>query len=387
MNALEPAVLDRVRTRLAEAGADGSARDVADALRAEGRLLSDAAVLDVFHALRRDSHGAGLLDPLLSLADVTDVLVNGPDEVYVDTGAGLTRTDVRFQDDAAVRRLAQRLAASAGRRLDDGCPYVDVRMDDGTRLHAVLAPLARPGTCLSLRVPARRMLTLDALVRAGTVHEAAAVVLRDLITARLAFVVTGGTGSGKTTLLNALLSLVDPRDRIVIVEDAGELRPCHPHVVSLEARQPNVEGAGEISLRTLVRQSLRMRPDRLVVGEVRGAEVVELLAAMNTGHDGGCSTVHANSATDLPARFEALGVAAGLSRSAVHAQLSAAVDVVLHLRRDAQGVRRLTELAVVTRDQSGFVSVQTAVEFRPGQAPQLGVGAERWDALLEPSDR
>ena len=170
-----------------------------------------------------------------------------------------------------------------------------------------------PGTCLSLRVPARQLLTLDELVASGTVPARAAPLLADLVGCRLAVVITGGTGSGKTTLLNALLSMVDPNERIVLVEDAGELRPRHPHVVGLEARRPNVEGAGEIGLRTLVRQSLRMRPDRLVVGEVRGAEVVDLLAAMNTGHEGSCSTVHANSARDLPARFEALGVAAGLA--------------------------------------------------------------------------
>ena len=355
---------------------------MAEALRADGRLTSDSAVLDVFHALRRESRGAGLLEPLLALDGVTDVLVNGADEVYVDTGEGLELTEIRFPDDDAVRRLAQRLAASAGRRLDEGCPYVDVRLADGTRFHAVLSPVSRPGSCLSLRVPARRMLSLEELVHVGTVHQAAAGLLRDLIESRLSFVITGGTGSGKTTLLNALLSLVAPDERIVIVEDSGELRPRHPHVVSLEARQPNVEGAGEISLRTLVRQSLRMRPDRLVVGEVRGAEVVELMAAMNTGHDGGCSTVHANSPADLPARFEALGVAAGLSRSAVHAQLSAAVDAVLHLHRDRQGQRRLSKLAVVTRDVDGLVAVPTAIRFRADQRPQLGAGAELWDALL-----
>ena len=374
--------VDRVRARLAEHGAGSSPGEVARALRADGGLTSDAVVLDVFHTLRSESTGAGPLDPLLVLPGVTDILVNGPREVYVDTGAGLTRSDVTFRDDESVRRLAQRLAGTAGRRLDDGCPYVDVRMPDGTRFHAVLAPIARSGTCLSLRVPARQLLTLDELVASGTVPARAAPLLADLVGCRLAVVITGGTGSGKTTLLNALLSMVDPNERIVLVEDAGELRPRHPHVVGLEARRPNVEGAGEIGLRTLVRQSLRMRPDRLVVGEVRGAEVVDLLAAMNTGHEGSCSTVHANSARDLPARFEALGVAAGLRRDAVHAQLASAIDVVLHLRRDRDGRRRLDEIGVLARDESGFVEVQTAVRFRPGGEADLGPGARRWDALL-----
>ncbi len=380
-------ILDDVRDRLARDGGAVTPAAVADALRASRGLVTDAVVLEVLDALRRDSLGTGPLDPLLSLDGVTDVLVNGPDEVYVDVGSGLELTAVRFSDDDDVRRLAQRLAATAGRRLDDGSPYVDVRLGDGTRLHAVLAPLSRPGTCLSLRVPARRMWTLDELAAAGTVPGSAVGLLRDVVAARLAFVITGGTGSGKTTLLNALLSLVAPHERVVVVEDAGELRPDHPHVVSLEVRLPNIEGAGEVSLRTLVRQSLRMRPDRLVVGEVRGPEVVDLLAAMNTGHEGGCSTVHANSATDLPARFEALGVTAGLTRDAVSAQLAAAVDVVLHLCRDGSGQRRLTEVGVVHQPGSGQVRVLAAVSFRPGGEPVVGPGAELLDDRLQSAGR
>jgi len=188
------------------------------------------------------------------------------------------------------------------------------------------------------------------------------------------------------SLAKAAWSLVSPRERVVVVEDAGELRPRHPHVISLEARPPNIEGAGEVSLRTLVRQALRMRPDRLVVGEVRGAEVVDLLAAMNTGHEGGCSTVHANSATDLPARFEALGVTAGMSRDAVGAQLAAAVDVVLHLRRDGDGRRRMTEIGIVDRSGSGPVRVLTAVSFQPGQPPDMGPGAAALEDRLQRAD-
>ena len=248
---------------------------------------------------------------------------------------------MRFADDEAVRRLAQRLAAQAGRRLDDASPWVDARMPDGTRLHAVLAPLARPGTLVSLRIPARRTFTLEQLVAAGTLVAGAERWLQRLVDGRVAFVVSGGTGSGKTTLLAALLSRCEAGERLVIVEDATELRPDHPHVVALEARPANVEGAGLVTLRDLVRQALRMRPDRLVVGEVRGAEVVDLLAALNTGHEGGCGTVHANSADDVPARFEALGVAAGLPRAAVHSQLAAGLEVVVHLARDRDGTRRL----------------------------------------------
>jgi pilus assembly protein CpaF len=295
MTTVQPALLDRVRTSLAEEGAEPTPARVAQVLRAQGGLLGDTAVLDVVDALRREALGSGPLQPLLQLAGVTDVLVNGPDHLYVDRGSGLEPVDVRFSDDSAVRRLAQRLAGAAGRRLDDASPYVDVRLPDGTRFHAVLSPPARPGTCLSLRVPARRAMTLDELVAARSLTRTGAELVLELVRARVAFIVSGGTGSGKTTLLTALLSHVAPAERIVIVEDTHELRPDHPHVVSLEGRQANVEGTGEITMRDLVRQALRMRPDRLVVGEVRGAEVVDLLAALNTGHDGGCGTVHANA--------------------------------------------------------------------------------------------
>jgi len=202
------------------------------------------------------------------------------------------------------------------------------------------------------------------------------------VSRRLAFLVCGGTGSGKTTLLASLLSLVSPDERIVLVEDASELRPAHPHVIALEARPANVEGAGVITVRDLVRQALRMRPDRLVVGEVRGAEVVELLAALNTGHEGGCGTIHANSAVDVPARVEALALAAGLGREAVHSQLASAVDVVLHLERQSDGTRRLTQVAVPARDPAGLVTMLPAVEFEAGGA-RPGPGADRLAARLE----
>jgi len=270
--AVPAALLERVRTVLANAGAEPTPSRVAATLRAEGRILGDAGVLAVVDALRRDTVGAGPLEPLLRTPGVTDVLVNGPNAVYLERGRGLELSEVRFPDDAAVRRLAQRLAAAGGRRLDDATPFVDVRLGDATRFHAALAPVARPGTCLSLRVPGRRAFEMAELIAAETLTPDAAALLGEVVVARLAFLVSGGTGSGKTTLLAALLSLVSAEERIVVVEDASELRPEHPHVVGLEGRPPNVEGAGEIVLRDLVRQALRMRPDRLVVGEVRGAE-------------------------------------------------------------------------------------------------------------------
>jgi pilus assembly protein CpaF len=223
------------------------------------------------------------------------------------------------------------------------------------RLHAVLPPVAAAGTCLSLRVLRPATQDLPALSAAGAIAPYAADLLTELIAARLAFLVSGGTGAGKTTLLAALLGAVPPGERIVCVEDAAELAPRHPHLVKLVARCANVEGVGEVTVRQLVRQALRMRPDRIVVGEVRGAEVVDLLAALNTGHEGGAGTVHANSPAEVPARLEALGALGGLDRAALHSQLGAAVQVLLHVARDGAGRRRLDEIALLRRSDSGRV--------------------------------
>ncbi|MDF1603626.1 TadA family conjugal transfer-associated ATPase [Nocardioides sp. YIM 152315] len=371
---VDPTDLEAVRDRLASSPGELTPHRVAEALRERGRPVGDAAVLAVYETLRRDVVGAGPLEPLLRTPHVTDVLVNGPEHVYLDRGRGLERTTVRFPDDGGVRRLAQRLAALGGRRLDDATPYVDLRLPDGTRFHAVLAPLSRPGTAISLRVPRRQPFTLEELTERGTLDPGTADLLDAIVGARLAFLVSGGTGSGKTTLLAALLTRVPATERVVVVEDASELRPDHPHVVALEGRPPNIEGAGAVDVRTLVRQALRMRPDRLVVGEVRGGEVVDLLAALNTGHEGGCGTLHANSALDVPARIEALALAGGLGRDAAHSQLASAVDVVLHLARDRAGIRRLRQVAVPTRSADGLVSMTAALEVdadgrsRPGPA-------------------
>jgi pilus assembly protein CpaF len=356
-------LLDRVRTRLAEEGAEPTPARVAAALRDHGRLLGDSAVLSEVHTLRSELVGAGPLQPLLAAPEVTDVLVNGPDSVWVDRGLGLQRTGVRFRDTAAIRRLAQRLAAAAGRRLDDARPWVDARLPDGTRLHAVLPPLAVGSPCLSLRVVRPRAFTLAELTAAGTVPPGGDRLLRSLLEARLSFLISGGTGSGKSTLLASLLGLVRPDERIVLVEDSAELSPSHPHVVRLETRPANQEGVGHIPLDQLLRQALRMRPDRLVVGEVRGAEAPLLLTAMNTGHDGG-GTLHAGTAGDVPARLEALGSMAGLPRDALHSQLAAALPVIIHLVRE-RGRRRIAEIHVLERDLTGLVHTVPALSWAP----------------------
>ncbi|WIV60141.1 TadA family conjugal transfer-associated ATPase [Amycolatopsis nalaikhensis] len=345
--------VDRVRNRLAGDRRQADPVAVATAVRAEaGGALGHDAVLDAARQARDEFVGAGPLAPLLDDPATTDVLVTGPKEVWTDGPEGLTRTDVEFTDEEAVRRLAQRLALAAGRRLDDAQPYVDGWLPGAgpvgrIRFHAVLPPIAASGTCLSLRVLRPATHDLTTLRELGAFDATGAKLLQSVVTKRMAFLVTGGTGAGKTTLLAALLGAVDPAERIVCVEDAGELRPEHPQFVSLVARPPNVEGAGAVGLPELVRQALRMRPDRLVVGEVRGAEVGALLTALNTGHDGGACTVHANSPAEVPARIEALAALGGLTREAVHSQLVAAIRVVLHMRRERDGQRRLAEVGVL----------------------------------------
>jgi pilus assembly protein CpaF len=321
---------------------------------------------------------AGPLEALLAQPGVTDVLVNGPDEVWVDRGSGLERVGVAFADDAAVRTVAVRLVTLAGRRLDDASPCADAVLGNGTRVHAVLSPIAVGGTALSLRIPRSAAFSLDELVAAGTLLPAAVPWLDAIVTARLSIVLSGASGSGKTTVLASLLGRVGRAERLILIEDTPELAPKHPHVVRLTARPPNIEGAGAITMRELVRQALRMRPDRLIVGEARGAEVMDLLAAFNTGHAGGAATVHANAAGEVPARLEALAATAGISRAALHSQLAAAVQAVLHLRREPDGTRRLSEICVPVPGPGGVVRLPVAL----GMATDGIVRGPSWNALV-----
>ncbi len=351
-------LVDRVRGRLASSGTEITSAEVARAVREEaGGIVGDADVLDALRLMRQEFVGAGPLDPLLRAPGTTDVLVTGPTQVWRDGDGGLRHTEVTFHDEDAVRRLAQRLALSCGRRLDDAQPFVDAWLPAAAhgrvRLHAVLPPIAADGTCISLRVLRRTGHDLEDLQNLGTFDEPTRQRLEAIVDARLAFVVTGGTGAGKTSLLSALLGRVDHRERIVSIEDAGELQPDHPQFVRLIARPPNVEGAGEVTLADLVRQGLRMRPDRIVVGEARGSEVCDFLTALNTGHDGGAGTVHANSPAELPARMEALAALGGLGREALRSQLAAAFHVVLHMRRHPDGTRRLDEIGVLECAKDG----------------------------------
>lgn len=293
-------------------------------------------------------------------AEVTDIFVNGADGLYVDRGRGAERVPAWRASEREVRDIAVALVAAGGRHLDDQSPCVDVRLASGIRVHAVLAPVSVSGTALSVRIPRVLGADLAALAATGTFSDAQQVWLAQLVRDRANVLITGGTGTGKTTLLAALLSEVGTGERIVTIEDVAELRPRHPHHVSLEARQANLEGAGCITLAMLVRESLRMRPDRLVVGECRGEEVRELLTALNTGHDGGAGTLHASGLADVPARMEALGALAGMDATALARQVVSAFTIVLHLERSANGRRRIAHAGrfVLRNDRLAMEEVQ-----------------------------
>lgn len=370
-------VIADVRRRLASSPGRSGPPDLADALRLARPALGLGAALAVEEAARAELLGAGPLQPLVEDPRVTDVLVNGDRGVWVDRGAGLEKVGAAPLGEAAVRALAVRLAAACGQRLDDARPIVDGRLPDGTRLHAVLPPLSVDGTLISLRTLRRRALRMPELLASGMVGARGAELLRALVACRANVLVSGATGAGKTTLLAALLSLVPPDERIVCIEEATELNPDHPHVLHLQVRRANVQGAGEIGLDQLVRAALRMRPDRLVLGECRGPEVRDVLSGLNTGHDGGWATLHANAAADVPTRLAALGALAGMAPEAVAAQAVSAVDAVLHLRR-REGWRWLAEVAVLDREASG------ALVARPAASAVRGEDMEplpAWDRL------
>ncbi len=291
----------------------------------------------------------GPLAGVIAEPGVTDVVVNGPGELWVDRGGELERRAL-YLDERELRELAVRLISLGGRHIDEATPTVDVRLAGGIRVHAVLPPISTSGTLLSIRVPRPVAPTLDELDVAQFFGAVSVDRVRELIRGRANLLVTGAAGSGKTTLLAAMLGEASPAERIVAIEDVAELRPRHPHFVSLEARQPNLEGAGGIGLARLLREALRMRPDRLVLGECRGEEIRELLSALNTGHDGGGGTLHANSLADVPARLEALGALAGLDAMAVGRQAVSAFRAVLHVER-ARGERRLVGLAALALDE------------------------------------
>lgn len=364
----EAEAMRRVRASLARGGSDGGAIAMLDPVAVSAR-----DVVGVGRRLRQAMAGAGpLLDPLLNDRSVTDVLVNGGRGVWVDRGNGMERDERAsrgLSDDSSVRALAVRLAAACGQRLDDSSPIVDGTFPDGLRLHAVLPPLAAEGTLISLRAHRPVSFTLAELAEGGMFDGFALRLLLALVVHRANVIVSGATGSGKTTLLAAVLGEVPSDERILVIEESAELRPSHPHVVHLQVRRANVQGAGEVALSELVRAAMRMRPDRIVLGECRGAEVREVLTALNTGHEGGWATIHANSAADVPARLTALGALAGMGEDVVAAQAASALDAVVHIER-RNGVRVLAQVAVLER-RRGELTASVALEFE-GKAVARG---------------
>jgi len=374
---VDPQIVAAVRDALLRSSTSPDDAAVAAVVRDSGWVLGAGGLAATADAVRAEVSGAGALQVLLDDPLVTDVLVNGPSQVWVERSGRLERADVALGDVQAVRRLAVRLAAIGGARLDDARPCVDARLPDGTRLHAVLPPVADGCAVIALRVLRARGWTLSGLVAAGAMDAPLATVLSDLVAARCSVLVSGATGTGKTTLLGALIAQVAADERVICLEESRELNVDHPHVVHLQVRHPNVDGAGAVDLAMLVRQAMRMRPDRIVVGECRGPEVREMLTALNTGHPG-MATVHANTPGDVPARLEALAAIAGMPADAVVGHTTAAVDAIVHLvRRD--GRRVVAELAVVDRDPTRHAVRVTPAVIRGDDGAYRA--AEGWPML------
>jgi pilus assembly protein CpaF len=313
-----------------------------------------------------DILGHGPLERLLADDSVTEVMVNGPFDVWVERQGRLYETTVRFNDDSHLRRIINKMVAQVGRRIDESSPMVDARLPDGSRVNAIIPPLSLSGPLVTIRKFSKHRMEMSDLVRLGTLSTETVEFLQRCVQAELNILVSGGTGSGKTTLLNALSTAIPDDDRIVTIEDAAELRLNQRHVLRLEARPKNIEGEGEIAIRELVRNALRMRPDRIIVGEVRGAETLDMLQAMNTGHDGSLSTVHANAPRDALARIETMVLMAGfdLPMKAIRQQVASALDMIVHLERLEDGGRRVTSITEVQRMEGDVITLQELFEFK-----------------------
>lgn len=348
-------------------------------LQAEPDAVSVTDLLNLHRTADLGIRGAGVnLQPFLDDPLVTDVLVNAQIGVWVDKGNGIEKIPGSSQwvTPAETRQLAVRIAATCGQRLDDAVPVADGTLPDGTRMNAVLPPLAIKGTVISLRTKQRKCLLLSDLITAGTIHTDLLPTVKLLIEKRANVLISGSTGAGKTTLLSALLSEISPRQRIICLEESPELAPQHPHVVQITVRRPNVQNMGEVTLSDLVKIAMRMRPDRIVIGECRGAEVRDLLNAINTGHAGGWGTIHANSALDVPARLLALGALAQMSVDMVAAQAKAAIDAVLHIERTVQG-RKITQVGRFS--EADGLTVELVAQVKEGKIHVY----EQFDSIVE----
>ncbi len=336
-----------------------------EVIAADATPLSQADRQRLIETTIDDILGYGPIEPLLDDPDITEVMCNGPDSVYVEKGGKLTRTDTRFLDDGHLRRTIEKIVGEVGRRIDESSPYVDARLPDGSRVNAVIPPVSVDGPMLTIRKFAREAYTGQNLIEFGTWSPKAANFLAACVNGRMNILVSGGTGAGKTTTLNVLSSYIPVDERIVTIEDSAELQLGQPHVVRMEARPPNIEGRGEVTIRDLVKNSLRMRPDRIVIGECRSGEALDMLQAMNTGHDGSISTVHANSPRDAIARLETMVLMAGvdLPIRAIREQIASGVQFIAHQARLKDGSRRITHIAEITGMEGDIITMQDIFMF------------------------
>lgn len=376
-NATYSTLRDRVQQRLlAELNPTVSSSDSAEVRRVLERIYSEAMFelnlpvsraeqSEMLEQIAADIMGFGPLDPLLRDETITEVMVNGPEQVFVERNGTLQETELRFTDPSDVMRIIERIVTPLGRRVDESSPMVDARLPDGSRVNVIIPPLSLVGPCISIRKFGKKALTPTDLIRAGAMTQEMTEFLRMCVRAELNIVVSGGTSTGKTTYLNMLSSFIPDKDRIITIEDAAELRLQQRHVIRLEARPANVEGQGHVSIRQLVINALRMRPDRIVVGEVRGGEALDMLQAMNTGHEGSLTTVHSNSARDTLARVETMVLMAGmdLPLRAIREQIAAAFDLVVHLERLADGSRRVVQVTEVQGMEGDIIVMQDVFRY------------------------
>ena len=354
LDALEPAMVSGKVTSA-----------INETLDDEGRLLTDIDRARLISEIKNELLGLGPLEPLLHDDDITDILVNGHSSVYVEKFGKLHHTDVTFQDDQHLMLIIDRIVSQVGRRVDESSPMVDARLRDGSRINAIIPPLALDGPALSIRRFGKRRYDIEALVDKGSLSREMVDFLRAIVKARLNIIVCGGTGSGKTTMLNCLSGFIPEDERIVTIEDSAELSLQQPHVVRLETRPPNVEGKGEVTQRELVKNCLRMRPDRIIVGEVRSTEVYDMLQAMSTGHDGSIATIHANSPRESIGRLEMMMLLGGFSipQRAMRQQIASAINIVVHVSRLSDGTRKLMKISEISGMEGETIMMQDLFEF------------------------
>lgn len=358
---------------------------VTDLVISQGIQLNRREQQDIALSIVYDMVGFGPLENLLQDDHITDIMVNSPDEVYVERRGKIEKTPIIFRDPAHVLQVAQRIANRVGRRVDESSPMVDARLPDGSRVNIIIPPVALNGTVISIRKFSKNTINIDTMVKQNNMSETMAEFLSIATTCRLNVIVSGGTGSGKTTLLNAISQMINLRERILTIEDAAELKLTQPHVIRLETRPPNIEGTGAVSIRDLVRNALRMRPDRIIVGEVRGAETVDMLQAMNTGHDGSMSTIHANRATEALLRLENMVAMldVGLPSRVIRAQITGGVDIIVHIERMRDGVRRVTEIVEVTHMEGEEIKTQELFTFEHARSGKPESGDNDKDEIVK----